>query len=343
LKRVSGKDENERYNRQLSGARNPISMSTAQASITPEDRLGFTLCLAIIVHATVILGVSFSPPKAPPANLDSIEVILVQESSEKAPEKADFLAQANLEGGGDAEKAYRPATPLHAPFPDTRAEIAATPTPADDPSPPQEPAKGEAESRQTSTSTELAAETHISERPRPRPERTPKPTAEVQKNSTSSPTPPSDAQLPNAETLISNSLAMASINAELQQRLEARAKRPRRKFISASTREHKFAAYMEAWRAKVERIGNLNYPDDARRESISGSLILDVAIKSDGAVTEITIRRPSGHKILDDAAIRIVHLASPYAPFPESIGKDIDILHITRTWQFLNSNQFISN
>jgi protein TonB len=320
-----------------------MSTTAAQASITPEDRLGFTLCLAIIVHAAVILGVSFSPPETPPSNLDSIEVILVQESSEKAPKKADFLAQANLEGGGDDEKAHRPATPLHAPFPDNRPEIVATPSPASASSPPQEPAKGTAESAQIEPSTELAAETQTAERPKPRPERTPKPATPGQKEPTDSPTAPSEAQPPSAETLISNSLAMASLNAELQQRLEARAKRPRRKFISASTREYKFAAYMEAWRAKVERIGNLNYPDDARSAQISGSLILDVAIKSDGSVTEVTLRRSSGYQVLDDAAIRIVQLAGPYAPFPESISKDVDVLHITRTWQFLNSNQFISN
>jgi periplasmic protein TonB len=97
---------------------------------------------------------------------------------------------------------------------------------------------------------------------------------------------------------------------------------------------------MEAWRAKVERIGNINYPDEARRRRLSGSLLLDVALNPDGSVQEITVRRSSGHKVLDDAAIRIVELASPFAPFPPDIRGEVDVLHVTRTWKFLNSNQF---
>jgi len=302
-------------------------------NITPEDRLGFTLCLAIIVHATVILGVSFTPPDFSPRGLDSIEVILVQESSDKAPDKADYLAQANLEGGGNEEKAERPATPLTAPFPDSRAEIVAAPAP-------EEPEQTSMEAPETKESKELAVEAEIAEQPKPEPKPSPKPVAEAKP---AKPAVPSEAPPPSAATLISNSFETASLNAEIQQRLEARAKRPRRKFISASTREYKFAAYMEAWRAKVERIGNLNYPDEARNRQISGNLILDVALNPDGSVAEVNIRQPSGYKMLDEAAIRIVHLAAPYAPFPPDVRKDVDLLHITRTWQFLNSNRFISN
>ena len=91
---------------------------------------------------------------------------------------------------------------------------------------------------------------------------------------------------------------------------------------------------------KVERVGNLNYPDEARRNRLSGHLILDVALNPDGSINEITIRKPSGHKVLDDAAVRIVELAAPYAPFPDSFRKETDILHITRTWQFVNNKGF---
>jgi protein TonB len=97
---------------------------------------------------------------------------------------------------------------------------------------------------------------------------------------------------------------------------------------------------MEAWRAKVERVGNLNYPEAARKQNLSGSLILDVALNADGSINQITIRRSSGQKVLDDAAIRIVELASPFAPFPEQVREETDILHITRTWQFLDKKGF---
>ena len=135
---------------------------------------------------------------------------------------------------------------------------------------------------------------------------------------------------------------MASLAAEVDKRMDAYAKRPRRKWISASTREHKYAAYMEAWRAKVERVGNLNYPDEARRKRLSGDLLLDVALKSDGSIAEVVVRRSSGHRMLDDAARRIVQLAAPYARFPKAIRKETDILHIQRTWRFLSSNRFAS-
>ncbi len=153
--------------------------------------------------------------------------------------------------------------------------------------------------------------------------------------------PPAPA-MPSGAALIARSFEIASLDAEIAERMEAKAKRPRRKFISATTSEYKFAAYMEAWRAKVERIGNLNYPDEARRDKLSGSLILDVALKSDGSIEEITVRKPSGHATLDDAAIRIVKLAAPYAAFPAEFNKEVDILHITRTWQFQSGDRFAS-
>jgi protein TonB len=147
----------------------------------------------------------------------------------------------------------------------------------------------------------------------------------------------------DAAALVRRSLAMASLSAEVDQRLQAYAKRPRQKWISARTREHRYAAYMEAWRAKVERVGNLNYPDEARRRNLSGDLLLDVAIRTDGSVVEISVRRSSGHKVLDDAAARIVRLAAPFAPFPKSIKEETDILHVQRTWRFLTGNRFSGN
>ena len=115
-----------------------------------------------------------------------------------------------------------------------------------------------------------------------------------------------------------------------------------RKHISASTQEYKYAAYLDAWRRKVERIGNLNYPDEAKRRKLYGNLVLSVALRPDGSVEEIRLTRSSGHALLDDAAIRIVRLAAPYAPFPKEIREETDLLEITRTWQFLSDNQLFS-
>ncbi len=313
--------------------------------------MGLTLCLAIIVHAMMILGVGFTQIEEDTPHYQTLDIILVQEKSEKAPEEADYLAQASVEGGGESDEPDSPTTPVKAPLPDPEPrEISQAPPPVPPaPEVPQqqpEPIETEPAPPAPAEETPIVAETDEPKPepppPAPKPVVEKKPVEEPKPVAESKASPPPKKARPSAAALISNSFALASLNAEINQRLKHKSKRPRRKFISASTKEYKFASYMEAWRAKVERVGNLNYPDDARRKKLSGQLIMDVALLPDGTVQNITIRRSSGHKILDDSAIRIVKLASPFAPFPDDISKDVDILHITRTWKFLNTSKFSS-
>jgi protein TonB len=151
--------------------------------------------------------------------------------------------------------------------------------------------------------------------------------------------PPAEAEIPSAAELIMRSKEIAKLSTLVDESYQAYTRRPRQRYVTASTQEFRFAAYLEAWRMKVERIGNLNYPEEAKRSNISGSLTLDVAINPDGTIHSVDLRRSSGYKVLDDAAVRIVQLAAPYAPLPPDIRKDTDILHITRTWQFLNDHR----
>ena len=132
-------------------------------------------------------------------------------------------------------------------------------------------------------------------------------------------------------------MEMARLASDLDRQAQAYAKRPKRKFISASTKEYAYAAYMRAWVAKIERIGNLNYPDEARRRSLRGALVLTVAVKRDGTVERIDLIQSSGADVLDQAAIRIVELGAPFSPLPPS-NEVVDVLHITRTWQFLDGS-----
>lgn len=333
------------------------SVSRVNPLITPADRFGLTLCFAIIVHAVVILGVNFAPAVKDMRHFQSMEIILVQQRSEK-PDKPSYLAQANLEGGGDSEDPVRPAAPLAAPFLDVRAEVVASPSTQESPIPPEKPARRQQAVKEESKHDHPAKEAAASLQPphpeqivvhaqkpsqlKPREHQLAQKLASEPERTAVQPESLPDPPTPTAAALISQSFAIASLSAEIDQKLEARAKRPRRKFISANTREFKYASYMDAWRAKVERIGNLNYPDEARRKKLSGDLILDVALNPDGSVNEVMLRRPSGYKVLDDAAVRIVQLAAPFAPFPEEIKKEVDILHITRTWQFLNGDRFMS-
>jgi protein TonB len=160
--------------------------------------------------------------------------------------------------------------------------------------------------------------------------------ARAQEPRASEPKPPSVSA---AQILASRSLEIAELNARIQDSSAAYAKRERRKAISASTREYKYASYMEAWRRKVERVGNLNYPEAAKRLKLYGNLILHVALRSDGSLERVRVLRSSGFDLLDEAAVKIVELAAPFAPFPPDIRSDTDVLDITRTWQFLSSNR----
>jgi protein TonB len=284
-----------------------------------------TLCLAVIIHAVLVLGVTFTSEDHLLPDLSMMEIILVQSKSE-APEEAKKLAQANLQGGGDTDEDVNPATPLPSPFPGDRAELTAPP-PASNKTPPPQSDPDRSTLLVAGDTPDMAKTEDKRENPE----------AAV---SEAAPQPQTPEKLPSASTLVTNSLKIAALSAEIDRKLESRAQRPRQKFISASTREYKYAAYMEAWRAKVERIGNLNYPEAARQQGLSGSLILDVGLKPDGSIDDIIIRKSSGHKLLDDAAVRIVQLAAPYSPFTDDIKSETDILHITRTWQFLDAQGF---
>jgi protein TonB len=320
-----------------------------------RDRLGLSLTVAILLHALIILGVSFVPSEPASKPEESLDVILVQERSEKPPGKADFLAQAAADGGGDAKTKERPGAPLPSPIPGNKAELAlsgpeAAPAPAPAPAPPAraaaaQPGPSEPVLAKERDSAPIAAPESKAEKSA-KPAKAAKPAQDTQAElAEAAPAPTSQPQqaTPTAAQLLDSSFAIASLNAEIRDRLVNQARGPRRKFVTSMTREYKYAAYMEAWRSKVERIGNLNYPEDARRLGLSGSLILDVAVQTDGSIEDIAVRRSSGEPILDQAAIRIVKLASPFAKFPEDIKSETDVLHITRTWQFLNSNTFSSD
>lgn len=351
--------------------------SPPEPPVTTADRLSVTLFFAVCAHLIVVLGVTFVNEDRPRSVANSLDVVLVQRKSEEAPKDADFLGQANQDGGGQSDKVARPSTPMPSPLLANKPELAAAsppvtpsdlvqarPLPAPDadmapPPPVITPQKVVAVDNVQSIDKVLpqapepvAEQVPVVEKPL----RKAKPRKKVAKAAPAKKTPKAVKAAPrpapqaqaapvqtiDAAALVRRSLAMASLSAEVDKRLDAYAKRPRRHWISARTREHKYAAYMEAWRSKVERVGNLNYPDEARRRRLSGDLLLDVALNADGSVSGVSVSRSSGHKALDDAAVRIVRLAAPYSRFPKAIREETDILHISRTWRFLTGNRFAS-
>jgi protein TonB len=153
---------------------------------------------------------------------------------------------------------------------------------------------------------------------------------------------PDPMELPSSTERMQRTLEVLRLEAQIAKEMDAYEKRPKRRFVGARAMEYRFARYVEDWRLKVERIGNLNYPEVARTRKLYGSLLLTVGIRADGSLDSIAVDRTSGQKILDLAATKIVEMASPYAPFPPNIGRDTDILYITRTWTFAPGDALIS-
>ncbi len=289
---------------------------TAQTitGISQNDRLGVSVFGSFLVHMVVILGVTFTLPllrNLP--GLPTLEITLVQTSSDKRTLDPEFLAQANQDGGGDSDTAEIAKNPLPV------REI--SPVNRDFPTFQSFPQKRVSSEREMTALLSQDATRKIKARDA-KPDN-----KELQLQ------PPNLGLMARAEILQER----ARLNAEISRTWQEYQKRPRHKFLNARTQEYKFAAYMDAWRAKVESVGNLNYPSEAKRRHLTGNLLLDVALNADGSINEISIRRSSGQRILDDAAIRIVELAAPFAPFPSEIRADLDVLHITRTWKFNES------
>lgn len=273
-----------------------------------NDRLGFALCLALALHAALILGISFSP-EARQAAATKLEITLSQYRSDKKPEQADFLAQSNQQGSGTLEEAAMLTTRDKAQFQDnTIREIA----------PQKQSSQSEAQEKVSPLVVTQAAS--LFKQP-------PKVSNDEQQENRQ--------QKINELTVAERKQEISSLEAKLDIQRQAYAKRPRiRRLTSVATQQSEDALYLHNWREKIESIGNQNYPAAARQNKIFGELRLVVSLMPDGSVFDVKILSSSGHKILDQAAIRIVHLAAPYPPFPAQMQRKVDVLEIIRTWRF---------
>lgn len=275
------------------------------------------LLLSLALHG-VLLAVKFTFPKlydeltksTPP-----LDVVLVNAKTASRPTKADALAQANLDGGGNTDENRRAKSPLPVANLDQLEQ--------EDKRASKKVQELEATTKQLLTQLKPAKDKAPTEKPNEKPQERADETA-------------------NTPDLMTRSMEMARLQAQISKEMDIYNRRPRRQFVGARTQEYRFAQYVEDWRIKVEKVGNLNYPEAAKQRKLYGSLQLTVNIRFDGTVESVEINRSSGHKILDAAAVRIVELAGPFAPFPESIRKDTDILGVTRTWMFTAGDQLTS-
>ncbi|QEL66301.1 periplasmic protein TonB [Oryzomicrobium terrae] len=288
----------------------PLSSPPADSSRTLMVGIG----VSVLLHA-VLLSLHFQFPDASRALQDkALDIILVNAKSKRPPSDAQALAQNNLDGGGNTEQNRRAKTPLP-PAPEHR--------------------EGSELERKQRRIEELEAKQRalLSQAQKSRAS-TPKEAREASREAPL-PTPTS------GKDLASSALAMARTLGEIDRQIDDYNKMPRKQFIGARTSEYRFARYVEDWRLKVEKVGTLNYPDAAKGRTY-GTLVMTVVIRPDGTVQEVELNRPSGFKVLDDAARRIVQLAGPYAPFPPDIRRDTDLLYITRTWSFTQGDQLQS-
>ncbi|MEW6037470.1 MAG: TonB family protein [Pseudomonadota bacterium] len=268
-----------------------------------QSRLLLALLIAFALHAAAILGLNAKPAGTSKDMPRAFEVTLLRLPAREAPKRAEHLAAENQRGDEQQERV--------------------------------EPLPG--------SGVEKSAETAQHKKPRPvteHPPRKPAPKSpQAERSVETAPMPELEAAPPAHISAESLSRQIAEFGAAYV-RQQQEAPHPRMVYInSVNAHKYKAAAYERAWQDKIERIGNLNYPEEARRKNLTGSLLLSVALRPDGSVYKVQVRRSSGEEALDDAAVRIVHLAAPFAPFPVELREEADMLVITRTWKFLNGTR----
>ncbi|HTQ74237.1 MAG TPA: TonB family protein [Burkholderiales bacterium] len=290
-----------------------VSWPEPLARLDPESRaLATALSISIVIHA-IALSIHFRLPEAlrgvTPSQLD---VVLVNSKTRSRPTQADVLAQSNLDAGGDTELERRAKSPLPLLQNSERGADLKQATRK----------VQEMEARQRQLLSRLSSRQEIASAK-------PEPQAEVR------------AEVSGAD-LAESALIIARMEAQVARQIDDYNKRPRKTFVGTRAAEVRYALYVEDWRQKIERIGNLNYPEGARGR-IYGSLRLTVSINADGTLAAMDLDQSSGYKILDAAAQQIVRLAAPYAKFPPDIRKETDILVITRTWYFARGDKVFSD
>lgn len=266
---------------------------------------------ALALHGILLFAFGFAP-ELRKASAPTIEITLATFATESAPENADYLAQENQQGSGTLEEKARPSSDLPSPFQDNQLNAV------------QLLEQAEAIPEQVKSSAELVT-TMLSQLK----------VKTQQENQNEIIAPPER----NPRHRIDFSAEIASLEADFNQLRQAYAMRPVVHRINTASTRKADVQYQEIWRRKVMRIGQINYPEEARQQKIFGELRLAVQIQRDGTLKSVEIIHSSGQKILDDAAIRIVRMAAPYMPFPPKL-KGYDVIEIIRTWRFEPGNLF---
>ncbi|MGL4234340.1 MAG: TonB family protein [Casimicrobium sp.] len=297
-----------------STTKKPIVYPRPPVRAATSPLLTWIFMASVALHA-IVLSIHFELPKLfkAPSSSPPLEVSLVNAKTTSKPSKADFLAQANLDGGGNTDAKRKLSSPLPRAAMDAQQMQLALAQ--------QKVQALEQQTRelmqQLKSKTTLANQREANE------------AVKAEAAST-------------MKQLSEKALELQRLEAQIAREFDQYQQRPKKRHIGARAAEYRFARYVEDWRQRVEKVGNDNYPAVARERKIHGSLVLTVGIKADGRIESVEIDRPSGHKILDAAALKIVERAGPYPPFPADVRKDTDILYITRTWSFTREGELES-
>jgi len=277
--------------------------------------LSVALALSVVFHSVLLLITFQFPDTLRATTAAPLEVVLVNSKTVSRPVRADALAQANLDGGGNTEANRRAKTNLPAlPEMPSDAQLALAARRVQ-----------QLEMEAHRLLTRLEASSNVAH-PNTRPAQ------QVLPNRA-----PQLADLPNQQ------LAIARLEAQIAREWEAYQKLPRRKFLGARTQSALEAEYLDWWRQRIERVGTANFPGEAKRHGVFGVVMVTVGIRADGTVEKVEIERSSGSPILDLAVERIVQLAGPFRPFPAELKKEADILHVTRNWAFTRSDLLLTS
>ena len=281
-----------------------------------RERFRFMIFLSACAHALLVLGVGFT--YFTDANDESsIEVILAQYRSQIQPDDADFIAQENQTGSGSQDETTVPSSPFMSDLND--ADINEV-----------RPAHAAQVLNETPEQPNLTALYSINAEQAVAQQRNMPEQEEKQALSEQS----------SSEEI---SLAIASLKAQLDLQQRAFARQPRKYTLSsASARKSHEASYLDSWRRRVEALGNINYPVQARQQQVYGNVRMLIALNASGQISETRIIQSSGESLLDQAAVDIVNLAAPFEPFPEELKAEADILEIVRTFRFHEGNTLSS-
>lgn len=277
-----------------------------ETGVSAADRLGFTIFVAIAIHVLLVLTDFLEEDPVP--SPFTMEITLSRHDDQKAPEKADFLAETNQLGSGEQEEKLKPTSPLPIPSPPVIEQLIVAPSPAQA-APKMEQTKvvSTIKSKAKYNSVEKIEDAFTEE------------------------------LIKSNRSLLEQSLEIAALEADFDQQRESYARRPRvTRLTAASTMKAEDSQYVSHVVRKIERTGSLNFPQEAGRK-LYGKPRVSISIYSDGSIKDVKVLQSSGNLVLDSETVNIVHRAGPFAPFPKNVRKERDVLELIRTFSYNKS------